>query len=80
MALDHGEWHGFSFNPGLRRLVDYRNHFPEGFSQRVSFDRGHACGAEAEISAIYKSLGYYAAILDVPTGFVTHIGNSRHVS
>lgn len=80
MALDYGDWHGFSFNPGLRRLVDYKNHFPEGFSQRVSFERSHPCGAEAQIGAIYKSLGYYAGILDAPTGFVRHIGGSRHVS
>lgn len=77
MALDYdGRWHGFSFNPGLRRLEDYTNHFPEGFSQS-RFDRSNP--DEATIGYRYKSLGYYAAILDVPTGFVRHIGWDRHV-
>jgi hypothetical protein len=79
MALDYGGWHGFSFNPGLRRLEDYRNHFPEGFSRSFSFNRWNGGEAEGKIGAIYKSLGYRAAILDVPTGFVRHTGWSRHV-
>ena len=77
MALDYGCWHGFSFNPGLRRLKDYTTHFPEGFLQRICFDRSNP--DEAKIGYIYKSLGYYAAILDIPTGFVRHIGWRRHV-
>jgi glycosyltransferase involved in cell wall biosynthesis len=80
MAVDYdGCWHGFSFNPGVRRLEDYTNHFPEGFSQCVGFDRSNPNAAEAKIGHIYKMLGYYAAILDVSTGFVRHTGWTRHV-
>jgi hypothetical protein len=78
MALDYdGRWHGFSFNPGLRRLSDYTNHFPGGFSQ-IRFDNSNP--DEATIGGLYKSLGYHAAILDFPTGFVRHIGWDRHIS
>jgi hypothetical protein len=78
MALDYdGRWHGFSFNPGLRRLENYTNHFPQGFSQ-IRFDGSNA--DEATIGYLYKSLGYYAAILDLPKGFVRHIGWDRHIS
>jgi hypothetical protein len=79
MALDYGGWHGFSFNPGLRRLKDYRDHFPKGYSQSFAFDRWNGGEGEGKIGAIYKSLGYRAAILDVPTGFVRHMGWGRHV-
>lgn len=79
MALDYGCWHGFSFNPGLRRLEDYRIFFPGGFSQRLFFDRWSPYEAEAQISEVYKLFGYYAVILDVPTGFVRHIGWGRHI-
>jgi len=78
MTLDYdGRWHGFSFNPGLRRLADYTNHFPEGFAQ-MRFNNSNA--DEAAIGDLYKSLGYYAAILDLPNGFVRHTGWERHVS
>jgi hypothetical protein len=74
MALDHGGWHGFSFNPGLRRLADYRAHFPEGYGRRVGSDWESPNQPEAMIGEVYRSLGYYAAILDAPAGFVRHIG------
>jgi hypothetical protein len=78
MAFDYyGRWHGFSFNPGLRRLRDYTDHFPEGFSGKGI---ENSCPDEAAIGSRYKSLGYYAAILDLPAGFVRHTGWDRSVS
>ena len=79
VALDHGCWHGFSFNPGLRRLEDYRAHFPEGFARRFGFDRSNPHEAEAKVGDVYRSLGYHAAIADMPAGFVRHVGWGRHV-
>src|SRR5262249_43460816 len=60
IALDYeGCWHGFTFNPGLRRLKDFTNHFPEGFFQRLKVDRSDLPD-EAMIGEIYKSVGYFA--------------------
>ncbi len=59
-----GDWHGFTFNPGLRRLADYE--------KLKSFtDVGH----EYEINVRYWELGFYAAILE--QGATEHIGWKR---
>lgn len=64
MILDHaGKWHGFTLNPGLRRTKDYGYVAPfEGKD-------------EASIGALYKGLGFYAAI--TKEGHVRHIGDKR---
>jgi len=59
-------WNGFSFNPGLKRLYDYK--------LIVSYGN---IGHEPEISIKYNDLGYRAAILK--TKYVVHIGDERHV-
>lgn len=65
-------WHGFTWNPGLRRLSDYL--------QIESFARFARDGHEAEGGANeeYRKLGYRAVILD-ETGYVRHIGYGRTV-
>lgn len=66
--VSHGEtWHGFTFNPGLRRTVDY---------QRVApfQDIGH----ELEINYAYHELGYHGVVLE--EGATAHAGHGRHVS
>jgi hypothetical protein len=60
-------WHGFSFNPGLKRMSDYYK--IGSYGQHTSGSGGQA---EAPISELYRRLGYYAAIL--PQGYVRHIG------
>lgn len=76
-------WHGFSFNPALRRLADYK--LLGSFSnQRLTLNiiplvASAALAYEAEASEFYWRRGYYAAILDRP-GFVRHIGETRHVA
>lgn len=70
-----GIWHGFTFNPSLRRLSDYEMVKP--FSGIVSFDKYNACGSEAAIGQRYYMMGYRAAIL--PDKYVSHIGGGRHV-
>lgn len=60
------DWHGFTFNPGLRRHADYLRIKPFD-------DVGH----EYEINKRYFELGYRAAILDNPA--TEHIGWRRSV-
>jgi len=67
--VEHGKgrWHGFSLNPGLKRLSDYK-----------LIDDGYASvGHEVEISEFYNNLGFIAAI--TKTGYVRHIGGGRTV-
>ena len=60
------EWFGMSFNPGLRRLRDYR---------RVGSYT--AIGEEKNLSLHYKALGYRMIMLE--DGGVFHLGNNRTV-
>ena len=76
-------WHGFSFNPSLRRLCDYK--LLGSFSRQrltvpiVSLVSSAALPYEVEASDFYFRRGYYAAILD-RQGYYRHIGEERHVS
>ena len=64
---------GFSFNPGLRRLSDYRR--IGSYGRHVGYDpRG--CG-ERQLGRLYHNLGYSAAIL--PHDHVYHIGDEAHI-
>jgi hypothetical protein len=75
MALDWGDkWHGFSWNPGLRRLSDYKT--IDNYSKYQ--EETLAIGTEAVLNKIYKDLGFRAAILR--EGYVKHIGEGRHIS
>ncbi|MBD8492867.1 glycosyltransferase family 2 protein [Pseudomonas syringae] len=60
------EWQGFSFNPGLRRLTDYKEHAPYA---------DH--GGEKKLSQVYASQNRYALILEndavLHTGFGSHV-------
>ncbi|MBV8523508.1 MAG: glycosyltransferase, partial [Acetobacteraceae bacterium] len=62
LALDHLDlWHGFSFNPGLRRTADYRR--IGCYSRHVRFDPHHPIRAESGLSKLYRDLGMHAVIL-----------------
>lgn len=75
-------WHGFSFNPALRRLCDYQ--LLGSFSQQrltlnlIPLVASAAIPYEAQASEFYFRRGFYAGILD-RKGFVRHIGEERHV-
>lgn len=60
-------WHGFSFNPGLRRLSDYRD-----------LGRYAPYVTESNISIAYK-LRLFSAVILCGKGYVRHIGEGRHV-
>ena len=74
MQLDWaGGWSGFSFNPGLRRLCDYKK-----IGNYVDATRGcqqFGCESELKLSRLYRSMGFIAASLR--PGFVKHIGERR---
>ena len=77
MAYDYdswGVWHGFSFNPGLRRFTDYRK--SNGYGSLATFEFRRRGTAEAKLNEFYKDAGYYAAILcdNDGQGYVKHIG------
>lgn len=56
-----GLWHGFSWNPGLRRLSDYK--LIESYKKYKG---------EAGVGKKYKDMGYIAACLEKP--YCRHIG------
>lgn len=62
-----GIWHGFSFNPGVKRLEDYK-----------LINSYSGIGREEDIGKIYKDLGFYA--ISLKDRYVEHIGWGRHVS
>lgn len=83
MAYDYfgeeGDWHGFSFNPGLRRLSDYIS--VGGYGVHTSFDMAIPWQSESLVSKLYRVRDYFAAVLsdDNGSGYVRHIGDDRHV-
>lgn len=70
-----GLWHGFTFNPSLRRLSDYELLKP--FSSVTTFDIHSPYWSEVKIGAEYQLMGFRSAIL--PDRYVGHIGDGRHV-
>jgi hypothetical protein len=68
-------WHGFSFNPGLRRLKDYK--LLGSFSQ-YGTNGEHGATVEANVGKFYKDKGYISAIIS-GNGFVKHIGEFNNV-
>ena len=70
-AVNPGEsvWTGLSFNPGLRRMRDYRIVGPYA-------DYGVTAG-ERDVSMGYRELGYSFAYLAEPAA--RHIGEGRHI-
>lgn len=70
------KWKGFTFNPGLRRLADYKLLAP--FSDHIKWDPKLPWLGEKKIGDLYHNLGYYAAIFK-GSGYVRHIGAGRHV-
>ena len=60
-------WQGFSFNPGLRRLIDYQCYAP--YAQYVS---------EKDLSRLYADAQRHALILE--NDAVLHTGFGEHIS
>lgn len=83
MTLDHDIqgtlWHGFCFNPGLRRLSDYVA--IGGYGKHAKFDFQVPWRAENLIAKLYRRAEFHAAILTDAdgAGYVRHIGRNRRV-
>jgi hypothetical protein len=69
-----GYWHGFTWNPGLRRLADYKLVAP--FSQTINEGDYNAL-TECHVGIKYFEMGFRAAIL--MEGYAKHIGYGQHV-
>jgi hypothetical protein len=66
--------HGFSFNPGLRRLSDYAA--LSSYGSLVVYNPVNPQISEMLLGCVYKALGFRAAIL--MKGCCRHIGAERH--
>jgi peptidoglycan/xylan/chitin deacetylase (PgdA/CDA1 family) len=73
------KWHGFTFNPGLRRTQDYHRLGKYGF--HVTFDPTEPYQSEGRLSEVYRDLGFYAVILadNEGKGYIWHIGDGRRI-
>ena len=60
-------WHGFTWNPGLRRTSDYQ--LIENFTVTAP--------GESLAGQWYKQRGFRAAMCSIPEGYVRHIGWDR---
>ena len=69
------KWQGFSFNPGLRRLSDYKVN-KGGYSQLLDKIK-YASAVESALSDNMVSSGMYAVILE--NDAVAHIGYDAHI-
>ena len=74
-----GIWSGFTFNPGLRRMSDYKLLAPFAEQAIVYPQKNKKIASELDISILYERLGYTSAISENEDGFVRHIGWSDHV-
>lgn len=76
LRLGHnGRWNGFTFNPTLKRMSDYRK--LGSYGSVAHWDPKDPGSAEAAIGTRYRMLGYHATIAE--KGYVKHIGEGRQV-
>jgi hypothetical protein len=71
-----GKWHGFSFNPSLKRMGDYFQHGT--YSSISKFHPEQPWLSEMRIGKYMNKLGYVAAIIQ-GGGYVKHIGDNRGI-
>lgn len=69
-----GDWCGFSFNPGLRRLSDYKQIFPNGYNA-LNTHGTNSVFNEHECNQVASSQGYRAAILN--NRVCRHLGEGK---
>jgi len=65
-----GGWGGCHFNPGLRRLADYKKIRSYGFYTGYGV---HGCGGELTLSKKHLDVGYRIAVLDLQP-YIQHLG------
>lgn len=69
-----GDWCGFSFNPGLRRLSDYKQMFPNGYDALNTHGVNSVLN-EHECNQVASAQGYRAAILN--NRVCRHLGEGK---
>jgi hypothetical protein len=74
-----GIWHGFTFNPGLRRTKDCLALIPLASQPILHQFKGKTAVTESDISIHYFIRGYRAAITERIGGYVRHIGAAAHI-
>lgn len=75
-----GIWHGFTFNPGLRRTKDCLALVPYASKTILHKFKGKTAVTESDISIHYLIKGYRAAITGRAGGYVRHIGAAAHIT
>lgn len=70
----HGDWCGYSFNPGLRRIGDHRFMFPKGLEVHNTHQKNSALSEHA-CNLVAAKYGYRAALLNNPA--CQHIGEGK---
>jgi glycosyltransferase involved in cell wall biosynthesis len=70
------KWHGFSFNPGLRRMGDYFQHGP--YNSIAEFIPDKPWASEMRIGDYMMRRGFVSAIIK-GDGYVRHIGDGRGI-
>jgi hypothetical protein len=80
--IQHDGGFGFTLNPGLRRLVDYKKikglRTPVADRYGENFNVKDGCLIERTNAEAYQRLGMWCASLE-PEGRVGHIGGTRHI-
>jgi hypothetical protein len=76
LNYNHAGWHGFTFNPSLRRLDTWESH--NGYRSIATFIPKLPWVSEQQIGNYYKQKGYTAAIIR-GKGYVKHIGDNRGI-
>jgi GT2 family glycosyltransferase len=74
-----GKWHGFSLNPGLRRMSDYLKFKPYAKLDVLVRKKKTMILGEVDLSIHYFQQGYKGAITIDKDGYVRHIGDKRHI-
>lgn len=75
LNYENGAWNGFSFNPGLKRICDYR--LIGSYGSVLNSEEFSGQSGESNISCFYRDNGFRAAIAE--NGYVRHIGWGRRV-
>lgn len=74
-----GEWGHYSFNPGLRRLSNYKTLFNSSYSSFIECNITEGLKGEIAINKFYKEKGFRMAMTSDPSGYLRHIGDNRHI-
>jgi hypothetical protein len=75
VKTDFRGWHGFTFNPTLKRLSDYQR--IGSYSEVTTFDPANPAKSEKEIGQVYRDLGYIALLSK--HGYTKHLGWNRTI-